>query len=255
MTKKKKYLTFDKKDRDRFLIEYTKLTTRAKTVLKYNEMVSYDAFYFHLFVNRDTHDFQLIRNCGPKTAQELTIFMRTIFNLGGKYDNEISKFENELIKLSLRAKAILKSHGISLFETFYYAYVIKKEIIDFKKERNCPMEFKLEIEKFVKSFCDYLGVKVPANINIVYFDPKNPKIPFIPDRKTKKVFKTEFNNLSANTRNKLSNMGADSFEGFYLGIISNDSPFNKVLNKIGEQNLIEILRFRSILTDTFKQIK
>jgi hypothetical protein len=255
MTKKIKYLTFDKKDRDRFLIEYTKLSTRAKSVLKYQEMLSYDSFYFHLLINRDTKDFQLIRNCGSKTSRELTIFMRTIFNSDGRYNKELSEFENELSKLSPRAKGILNSHGISLFETFYYAYVINKEVIDFLKERNCPMEIKLEVEKFVKSYCDYLGVKVPANINIVYFDPKNPKIPFIPDRKTKKVFTTEFNNLSASTRNRLSNMDADSFEGFYLGIISKNSPFNKVLNNIGELNLIEILRFRSILTDTFKQIK
>jgi hypothetical protein len=255
MTKKIKYLTFDKKDRDRFLIEYTKLSTRAKMVLRNQDMLSYDTFYSHLFINRDTRDFELIRNCGTKTTLELVTFMRTMFNSDGRYNKELSEFENGLLKLTPRAKGILKSYGISLFETFYYTYVIKKEVIEYKERRNCPLEVKVEVEKFVKSYCGYLGVKVPGDINIAYFDPKNPEIPFIPDRKTKKVFKTEFNNLSDTTRHKLSKMGADSFEGFYLGIIAKNSPFNKVLNKFGELTLIEILRFRSILTDTFNEIR
>jgi hypothetical protein len=255
MKKKIKYLTFFKKDRLKFLNEVGKQSTRLKNILRNYDMLSYDSFYYHVLINRDTHDFQVLRNCGPDTAKEMITLMRKILNPDGRYDDEIKEFDRELKILSSKAKGILSKLGISLFETFYYTYVIKKEIIDFRKEHGYSKEIHLEVEKFVESFCNYLGFKIPADLPVIHFNPKNPKIPFVPDRKAKKTFSNHFNNLNKRTREKLSDMRADSFEGFYIEIISKDSAFNHFINKIGEQNLLEILRFRSLLGTTFKQIK
>lgn len=255
MSKRKvEYLRFVIKDRIKFLTEADKLSSRAKDVLINYNINTYDSFYYHLFIAHDLYDFRYTRNAGVKTQRELINLMRTILNPKGKYDKEIEKFDNELSGLNSRARGVLKSKCISFFETFYYKYVIKKEKIDFKKESNAGLNTQPELNKFVNTLCHYLGVELPDSKPLIYFNPKNPKIPFVPDRKIKKGFLDGFNNLSTETRNKLSRMGADSLDGFYLEIISENSQFNTVLNKIGEQNLLEILRFRTVLNDTIKLI-
>jgi hypothetical protein len=255
MNKRKvEYLRFVIKDRIKFLKEVDKLSSRAKDFLINYNIHTYDSFYYHLFIAHDLYDFQHTRNAGAKTQRELINLMRTILNADRKYDKEIEKFDNELMRLNSRARNVLKSKGISFFETFYYKYAIKKEEIDFKKESNAGLNTRPELYKFVNTLCNYLGVELSDSKPQIYFNPKNPKIPFVPDRNTKKIFLDGFNNLSTSTRNKLIKMGADSLDGFYLEIISENSQFNKVLNKIGEQNLLEILRFRTVLNDTIKLI-
>ena len=187
-----KYLTFLKKDRNRFLVEIEKLSTRAKTILKNSDMLSWDSFYYHLFVNHDVKDFRIWLNSGINTEQELISRMRNILNPDGRYTKEIEKFNYELNLLSPRAKSTLRRIGISLFETFYYRLVIDKEVMDFSTEPYCVPSIRPELENFVESFCSYLKVKVPKKEYIIYFDPNNPKIPFVENYKIKKVFNSEY---------------------------------------------------------------
>lgn len=244
-----KYLSFLKKDRDKFVVEMGKLSTRAKGILEYSDMQTWDAFYYHLFVNHDVSDFKCLRNSGINTEQELISLMRNILNPDGRYSREIEKFDYEFNLLNSRAKSVLRNIGISLFETFYYRFIIEKEVIDFSKERFCGKTIRPEVEKFVESFCSYLGVKVPKKEHIIYFDPNNPKIPFIADYRIKKLFLSEFENLSKTTRSHLIKIGADNIHGFYTAFISANSPFNIILNEFGESDLLELLKFRTILEE------
>lgn len=248
-----KYLSFIKKDRKKFLTEFKKLSTRSKNVLIYNDIQSWDSFYYHMFINHDIKNFQVYRNSGINTEKELITLMRNILNPDGRYNNEIEKFESELDKLSSHARSAIRNIGISLFETFYFRYVIEKEIIEINNVSYCPKIALLEIEKFVESFCSYLGVKVPKKKPIIYFDPNNPRIPFIPNSKIKKTFSSEFNNLNKTIKSQLTKMDANSIQGFYLAFISPDSQFNQIFQEVGESNLLEILRFRSILKDTIRK--
>jgi len=247
-----KYLSFLKKDRDKFIVEMEKLSTRAKGILEYSDMQSWDAFYYHLFVNHDVTDFRSFRNSGTHTEKELMNLMRNILNPDGRYNKEIERFDYEFNLLSSRAKGILKHIGISLFETFYYRIVIEKEVFDFMKEHYCSESIRTEIENFAESFCSYLGVRFPKKEHIIYFDPNNPRIPFIADYKIKKLFLSEFENLSKTTKSHLTEIGADTIHGFYTAFISANSPFNIILNEFGKSDLLELLKFRSILTDYIK---
>jgi len=51
----------------------------------------------------------------------------------------------------------------------------------------------------------------------------------------------------------LSDMGADSYVGFCNKIVAENSPFGRIINKFGEQNLIEVLRFRENLGKTISR--
>jgi hypothetical protein len=247
-----KYLSFLKKDRDKFLVEMGKLSTRAKGILEYSDMQSWDAFYYHLFVSHDVSDFRSFRNSGIYTEKELMTLMRNILNPDGRYSKEIEKFDYEFNLLSSRAKSVLKHISISLFETFYYRIVIEKEVFDFSKTHYCSESIRSEVEEFAESFCSYLGVRFPKKDHIIYFDPNNPKIPFIADYKFKKLFLSEFENLSKTTRSHLIKIGADTIHGFYTAFISANSPFNIILSEFGESDLLELLRFRTILKDNIK---
>lgn len=248
-----KYLSFVKKDRKKFPTEFEKLSTRSKNVLMNNDLKSWDSFYYHLFIKHDVRNFQTFRNSGIKTEQEIITLMRNILDPDGLYNREIEKFKNELNKLSDSAIGILRSIGISLFETFYNRYVIEKEIINLHNVAYCQKKTLLEAEKFVEFFCSYLGVKVPKKKPIIYFDPNNPRIPFIANSKTKKVFSSGYNNLSTTTKAQLTKIDANSIQGFYLAFISHDSQFDQIFKEFGEANLLEIIRFRSILKDTIKK--
>lgn len=250
-----KYLSFVKKDRRKFLVKIKNLSTRAKYILEDNDIQSWDSFYYHIFVNHDIKNFRVFRNSGIKTEKELINLMRNMLNPDGRYSKELEKFEYDFNQLSSRARIILKSIGISLFETFYYRYVVEKEIIDFSSGRYSSSITRPEIEQFVASFCSYLGVKVPTKKPIIYFDPNNPKIPFTPDKAIKKKFSSEFNKLSKTTRSQLIKMKANSIQEFYLAFLSPDSQFNLIFKEIRESNLLEILRLRTILKDTINQIK
>lgn len=249
------YLKFNKKDREKFLNEVIKLSCRARNILESEKIESYDSFYYRLFVQSNPYDFTRTRNSGVKTRAEIINLMRTILNTGGKYNKELEKYDAEMSKLSPRARSAIINMGLSLFETFYYKYVIKKETIMIAEVRNVGIKTRPELYSFITNFGNYLGVDVTEKKPKILFNTKNPGIPFIPDTKTKKLFLKEFNSLSASTRFKLCDMGADSLYGFYLEIISEKSQFNLVLNKYGEKNLLEILRFRTLLNDSIKEIK
>jgi hypothetical protein len=250
-----KLLAFHKKDEIRFQEELTRLSTRARSILKTAEMLTWDAFYYHFLVIQDVGEFDILRNSGHQTKNELLTLTRTILNPDGQYTRELEKFEFEKSNLSSYAKSALRYFGISAFETFYYRLVIEKEVIDFKDGPWYGKRVRPEVEGFVEAFCSYLGVKVPRKENIIYFDPKNPRIPFIVDKKMKKVFQSKFDNLSKSTKLSLIKIGADNMDGFYTAFISPKSPFNVILNEFGESTLLELLRFRSILKDCIKSKK
>lgn len=248
------YLKFKKSDRKRYRSEVMKLSCRARNILESQNIDTYDAFYYRLFLQNNLYDFTHARNSGAKTRAEFINLIRTILNTDGKYTTELKKYDSEVSKLSRGARAAIANMGLSLFESFYYKYVIKKETINLQYVRQAGPKTRPELYSFITNFGNYLGVDVTEKKPKILFNPKNPRIPFIPNRKTKKLFLEEFNSLSPNTRLKLCDMGADSLDGFYLEIISEDSQFNFVLNKIGEKNILEILRFRSLLTDSIKEI-
>lgn len=247
-----KFLAFNKKDRIRFQKKFTELSARAKGILETANMQTWDAFYYHFLVIHDVGEFDSLRNVGYHTKGELLNLTRTILNPNGQYTRELEKFELNKSYLSSYAKSALRHIGISLFETFYYRLVIEKEVIDFKSGHLCGEKTRPEVEEFVESFCSYLGVKLPRKENVIYFNPNNPKLPFIVDNKLKKAFLSEFVNLSKTTKASLTKIGADNMDGFYTAFISPKSPFNVILNEFGESTLIELLRFRSILKDNLK---
>ena len=251
---KKTYLKFLQSDRKKFLVEIEKLSERAKNILENYDIETWDSFYYHLFINHDTGDFMIFRNCGVNTVKELITLMRNILNPNGRYNEELKKFESDFSQLISGARCVFRHLGISLFETFYYKFVIEKEVIDFKKARNCGSKTLPEVEAFVSYFCNYLGVKVPIRKPLIYFNPKNPNIPFVTNRKTSKTFSLELNNLSKSTRDQLKKMGATSVESFYLMFVSKDSQFNFIMGEFGEHNLSEILRLRTVLKDSIKEI-
>lgn len=242
-------------DRRKFLVEVNKLSTRAKNLLKDENIDSYDSFYYRLLIQNNLTDFRYYRNSGSITKKELINMVRTIFNSDGRYNKEIEIFDAAIDKLSSKARSILDYLGLTLFETFYYQYAIKKEALDFDNISNTGPKTRPELKAFAESVCDSLGIEIPYQIPKVLFNPKDPRIPFIPDRITKKKFLDGFNNLSADSRIKLSKWGADSLYGFYLEIISEKSQFNIFLNNIGEQNLLEILKLKTEIADSIHKIK
>ena len=250
-----KFLAFHKKDEIRFQEELAKLSTRARGILKTADMQTWDAFYYHFLIIHDVGEFDQFRNSGYQTKEELLTLTRTILNPVGQYTRELEKFEFNKSILSSLAKSALKYIGISLFETFYYRLVIEKEVVDFKIGSRCGEKTRPEVEEFVESFCSFLGVKFPRKENVIYFNPNNPKIPFIVDNKLKKEFLSKFDNLSKTTKASLTKIGADNMDGFYTAFISPKSPFNVILNEFGESTLLELLRFRSILKDYIKSEK
>ncbi|MBW6479716.1 MAG: hypothetical protein K0B37_09830 [Bacteroidales bacterium] len=250
-----KYLAFKKKDRIRFQEKFTELSSRAKGILINFDMQTWDAFYYHFLINHDVGEFDVLRNVGNKTKEELLTFARSMLNPDGQYTRELEKFEFAKSSLSSLARSALRHTGISLFETFYYRLVIEKEVIDFKHGPRCGEKTLPEVVEFVEYFCSYLGVKRPRKENVIYFNPDNPKIPFIADLKLKKAFLSEFVNLSKNTKANLTNIGADNMDGFYTAFISPKSPFNVILKEFGESTLMELLRFRSTMKDHIKSKK
>ena len=256
MSKRKtEYLKFLINDREKFLVEVDKLSTRAKNLLKNEDIDSYDSFYYRLLIKNSLTDFRHHRNSGSITQNELINLVRAIFNSDGRYNEEIEIFDAALYKLSPKARRILEYLGLTLFETFYYKYAILKEAVDFKKTHNTGPKTQPELNAFVESVCDSIGIEMPYQIPKVLFNPKNSRIPFIPHRLTKKKFFDGFNNLSPDSRIKLSKWGADSLDGFYLEIISEKSQFNMFLNNIGEQNLLEILKLKTEIADSINEIK
>jgi hypothetical protein len=250
-----KFLAFHKKDEIRFQEELAKLSARARGVLKNADMQTWDAFYYHFLIIHDAGEFDRLRNSGYQTKEELLTFARTMLNPDRQYTKELEKFEFNKSILSSPAKSALKYIGISLFETFYYRLVIEKEVIDFKNGPRCGEKTRPEVEEFVESFCSFLGVKFPRKENVIYFNPNNPQIPFILDKKLKNAFLSEFVSLSKNTKANLTKIGADNMDGFYTAFISPKSSFNVILNEFGESTLLELLRFRSILKDYIKSKK
>jgi hypothetical protein len=256
MTKnQRKDLIFLKKDRTRFLVESESLSTRAKNILTDGDMLSWDSFYYHLFINHDIKDFKSFRNSGVNTEKELIRLMRKILNHDGRYNQEIERFDYEFSLLNTHSRNVLKNIGISLFETFYYRLVIEKEIIDLSRYHPSSGLTRSESEKFIESFCSYLGVKVPKKIPVTYFDPNYPSIPFIPDRSMKKIFSSEINSLSNITRTQLAKIQATSIQGFYSTFISPDSEFCFLLKEFGESNLLEILRLRTLMQENIKDLQ
>jgi hypothetical protein len=250
-----KFLAFNKKDRIRFLQEFEKLSTKAKSALKYEGMDTWDGFYYHFLIIHNIGNFRHLRGVGNLTQLELIDFTRIMLNPDGQYSKELEKFEFDLTFLSPNAISALGYAGINLFETFYYRLIIEKEYIDFKSVRNCGELTRPEVEGFVESFCSFLGARMPTRENTLYFNPNNPKIPFVADTRLKNEFRTEFEFLSKTTKSKLIKIEADNIDGFYTAFISPKSPFNSILNEFGEQTLIELLRFRTSIKEYIKDKK
>jgi len=247
------YLKFRKKDRAAFISEMNKLNTRGKSLLEYSDMDTWDGFYYHLFINRDINDLIDLRNSGTKTRNELITLMRKILDPHGKYDKLIVRFDTEYNKLNGRTKTILRRNGISMFETFYYRLIVRREVIKLGQDTRTGQVYLSEAEEFVRSFCSFLGKSVPKPQNTIYFNPDNPALPFVPKQGIKKTFTSEFACLSESAKSYLTKTGAGNLDGFYISYIAEDSPFNKFFNKIGESNLIEILKFRSIINEKIKK--
>lgn len=247
------YLKFRKKDRNVFLSEMNRLNTRGKKILQYSDMDTWDGFYYHLFIKRDVKDLIDLRNSGVKTRNELITLMRKILDPHGNYNKAIERFDAEYNKLDGRTKTILRSNGISMFETFFYSVIVKRKAIDFGYYPSSGNVYIAEAEEFVKSVCNFLGKSVPHPKNKIYFNPDNPGLPFVPKQGIKKTFASEFACLSESTKSYLTNSGASNLEGFYTSYIAEDSPFNEVFNEIGESNLLEILKFRSMINGKIKK--
>jgi hypothetical protein len=250
-----KYLLFDELDRVKFIYEMKGLSVRARNVLDDLNINSWDSFYYRLFINNDIKNFGNFRNVGQLTENELVCFMRSILDPDGLFNTELKKFEDEFSQLNHKAKSVLRNFGLSYFETFYYKYVIERKIIDFRPGYYASEETIQEVEKFVESFCTYLGVKVPIYYPFINFNPKNLKIPTEIDDRINNAFKSNLKTLSKTTKSHLTRLNADTFQEFYMTFISPDSLFNRIFNEFGESNLIEILKLRSTLKNTIKQIK
>jgi len=250
-----KYFKFRPSDRKKFLKEVENLSARAKNVLSNEQMDTWDSFYFYYLINHDKGDFRDFRNCGINTTNELISLMRKIMNPSGKYNKEIEKFDSEFKLLSKNARSVIMHFKLSTFEKFYYRYAIEKDTVNFKDSHNCGQKTLPEVEIFVKTICNYLRIKVPVKKPIIYFNPHNPRIPFIIDKKLDKSFSDEFANLSESTTRQLRKMGAGTMESFYMAFLSEDSQFNMIMKEIGEHNLSEILKLRSIMKEEIKQLK
>lgn len=250
-----RFLGYKKKDEIKFRNEFAKLNARARNILISFEMNTWNGFYYHFLITHDAKEFDGMTSSGSLTKNELISFTRSMFNPNGQYSGELQEFEYRKSKLSSTARSALRYIGISLFETFYYRLVIQKEIIDFKHSPRCSGKTGPEVEEFVESFCAFLGVILPRKKDVIYFNPTNPQIPFIIDKKIKNKFISEFSNLSKSTKENLSRIGAEDIEGFYKAFISPQSPFNVILKEFGESTLFELLRFRSVLESHIKTMK
>lgn len=250
-----KFLAFNKNDETRFQAGYAELSIRARKALASSEIYTWSGLYYHFLIIHDIGEFDKLRFSGVLTQKELLTFARTILNPNGLFSAEMHEFDSRKSNLRPNAKATLLKIGISLFETFYYRLVIQREIIDIKSEYRCSGIIGTEVEEFVESFCLFLGIKRPRKEDVVYFNPKNPRIPFNTDRKLKNSFQTEFINLSRTTRANLSRIGADDMEGFYIAFMHPKSPFNLIFKEFEESTLLELLRFRSVLKDHIRTQK
>ena len=229
-----------------------KLSPRAKNLLERANMQTWDGFYYHLFVKQEVKDYIDLRGSGVKSQKELATFTRNFLDPQGKYDKLNDKFYYEYHRLNKYAKPILKLAGLSLFETFYYKIIIKREVIDLGQYgRN--IIYTSEAQSFIESMCSFLCSSETKQDYKIYFNPNNPNMSFTHKQGIKEEYTSEFEALSKSTKDFLVRIRANDIDGFYTSFISSDSTFNKIFNDFGESNLLEILRFRSTLIENIKK--
>lgn len=249
------YLLYNRLHNKRFDKELKQLSTRASNVLRTYDIDSYDQLYDQLFIKNNLQDFRGLRNVGLMTQYELINFTRRVIDPQGRFTEYVRSFNESLSGLSPRARGVLRQSSISLFETYFFQMIIKHQKKDFSRGTRSGPETVIELDKFHQKFCELIDVKS--------MKPKNRlKYPLIENntqskgfRKAQSAFNTGYKSLSRETKKVLSDMEANSMDGFYDEFISEYSQLSLLLTKMGPDNLMEVLKLRTICNNILKESK
>lgn len=136
----------------KFLSMIKKLDRKPKKYLEVNGFENLEKFRSHFLSKAGNSHMWMIVGVGIKTEKALIDLFQKTFNKNHFYTAESKRYMKDFKKLSNQAKNALARKGIAQFETFYYAYFIKRQKVFLD---DYPFEFvRKELNQFVKIRCD-----------------------------------------------------------------------------------------------------
>ena len=249
------YQLHNRLHKKRFDKGLNELSARATNALMGYGIDSYDQFYDQLLVHNNVKDFHGLRNVGRMTQIELIRFTRSVFDPEGQFSDIVYSFEKNLSDLSPRARGSLRLVGISLFETYFYQMILKPRKKDFFKSIRIGPETINELDAFHQKFCELIDVKTMKTKNKFNNTSTGNRISDKAVRKAQTAFITGYKNLSRETKKILSSRDANSLDGFYDEFISEYSQLSLLLTQMGPENLIEVLKLRTMFENILKESK
>lgn len=247
------YLLYKRIHKKRYDTGFKKLSARASNVLRGHDIDSYDQFYDQFLIKNNLYDFQGLRNVGLLTQVELIHFARNVFDPEGRFSEYVHSFEKNLSDLSPRARGVLRQSGISLFETYFFQTIIKHPKKDFSRSLRSGPETLIELDTFHQKFCELIGVKSMKIKNGSINTSIGNNVSNKAVRKANSAFKTGYKGLSKKTKKILSDMEANSLDGFYDEFISEYSQLSLILTQMEPDSLIEVLTLRTTCDNILKE--
>jgi hypothetical protein len=249
------YLLHNRLHKKRFDTGLNELSTRAINVLRGYSIDTYDQFYDQLFIKNNIRGFHGLRNSGLMTQVELIHFTRGVFDPEGRFSDFVYSFEKDLSNLSPRARGVLRQAGISIFETYFYKMVLNPQKKDFQSSLRAGPETVEELEVFHQKFCTLIGEETMKTKNKFNNTSTGNRFSEKTVRKAQTAFKTGYKSLSKETKKILTDKDASSLDGFYEEYISEYSQLSLLLTQMGPENLIEVLKLRTLCDSILKESK